>query len=89
MEADQGRHAKAKAEAAANEARDWREWLRPALEEIRVNHFGLRVDDCDGPLDDAYGADEKPTPSIRDVRLHDVDERFPGRLTNMARCTNP
>jgi len=76
VEADQDRHAKVKADEAANEARDWREWLRHALEEVRVEHVGLLVDDYDGLLDEAYGADEKPTPSVRDVWLRDVDERF-------------
>jgi hypothetical protein len=73
VEADQDRHARAKADDAAYEAREWREWLRHALEEVRVEHVGLLVDDHDGLLDDAY---EKPTPSVRDARLHDVDERF-------------
>jgi hypothetical protein len=76
VEADQDRHARAKADDAAYEAREWREWLRHALEEVRVEHVGLLVDDHDGLLDDAYDADEKPTPSVRDARLHDVDERF-------------
>jgi len=34
---------------------------------------GLRIH---GRLDDAYGKDEKPTPSVRDARLRDVDEQF-------------
>jgi len=76
VETDYDRHAKAKAEVAANEAREWCEWLRHALQEVRVEHVGLLVDDYDGLLDDAYGADEKPTPSLRDARLRDVDERF-------------
>jgi hypothetical protein len=76
VEADQDRHAKAKADDAANEAREWRDWLHHALEEVRVEHVGLLVDDYDGLLEDAYGADEKSTPSVRDARLRDVDERF-------------
>ena len=80
VEADRDRHAKAKAEVAANEARAWCDWLHDALEEVRVEHVGLLVDDYDGLLDDAYSADEKPTPSERDVRLRDVDERFLERL---------
>src|SRR6266478_2501826 len=67
VEADQDRHTKAKGDKAANEAHEWREWLRHALEEVRVEHVGLLVDDYDGLLDDAYDADEEPTPSVRDV----------------------
>ncbi len=75
VEADQDRHAQAKAEVVTNEAREWCEWLRHALEDVRVEHVGLLVDDYDGLLDDAYGADEKSTPPVRDARLRDIDER--------------
>jgi len=82
VEADRDRHAKAKTEGAADEARVWRDWLQHALEEVRAEYVGLLVDDYDGPLDDAYGADEKPTPEERDVRLPDLDESF---LENMEK----
>src|SRR5207245_139524 len=42
VEADQDRHAQAKAEVVANGAREWCEWLRHALEDVRVEHVGLR-----------------------------------------------
>jgi hypothetical protein len=82
VEADQDRHAKVKADDAADDAREWRDWLRRALEEVRVEHVGLLVDDFEGLLDDAYRADEKAVPSVRDVRLTDVDVQF---LENMDR----
>ena len=82
VEADRDRHAKAKAEKNAEDAREWREWLRYALEEVRVEHVGLLVDNYDGGFDDAYGDDGKPMPTVRDAGLSDVDERF---LENMEK----
>jgi hypothetical protein len=67
---------------AAHQARDWCEWLRHALEDVRLEHVGLLVDDYDGLLDDAYGHDGKPTPSVREARLEQVNERF---LENMEK----
>ena len=80
VEADQDRHAKAKADDAAQGARAWRDWLHHALEAVRVEHVGLLVDDYDGLLDDAYTTGEKSAPEVRDLRLGDVDER---RLENL------
>lgn len=82
VEADEERHAKAKAEKRANEAGEWHGWLRHALEDVGVEHVGILVDDFRGQLDDAYDDNEKPTPSTRDVRLRDVDEHF---LENLKR----
>ncbi|HEY4885829.1 MAG TPA: hypothetical protein VII08_19560 [Myxococcales bacterium] len=74
VEADQDRHAKVKADGAADKARVWRDWLHHALEVVGVEHVGLLVDDYDGLLDDAYTIDEKPAPSVRELRVDDVDE---------------
>ena len=38
------------------------------------------MNDYDGLLDDAYNADEKPRPSVRNVQSRDVDEPFLERL---------
>ena len=80
MEADQDRHAKVKADGAADEARVWRNWLHHALEVGGVEHVGLLVDDYDGVLDDAYTIDEKPAPSVRELRVDDVDEGILERM---------
>jgi hypothetical protein len=82
VEADQEGHAKVNADSAAQETREWRDWLHHALDEVRVEHVGLLVDNYDGLFDNAYGADKKSLPSARDVRVGDVDERF---LKNMEK----
>jgi hypothetical protein len=80
VQGDQERHARVQAVGATTEAREWRDWLHLALEQVRVEHVGLLVDYYDGFLEDAYAADEKPIPLVRNVRLQDVDEVF---LENM------
>jgi len=65
-----------RSDKAAHDAREWHEWLSYALEEVRVEHVGLLVDDYDGAFDDAYRDDGKAMPTVRDARLSKVDERF-------------
>jgi hypothetical protein len=59
-----------------------RDVARGALDEVRVEHVGLLVDNYTDLFDNAYGLDKKPLPSARDVRVGDVDERF---LENMKK----
>jgi hypothetical protein len=76
VEADEDQHARAKAKSALTETLLWHDRLHHALEEVHVEHVGLLVDDYGGLLDDAYAADKKPVPSVRDARLPEVNERF-------------
>ena len=60
----------------ADELREWRDWLRHALERVGIAYVGLLIDDYDGPLYDAY-EDDKVTPAVTRVRLNEVDDPRP------------